>query len=206
VESTIFFAVVQQQGSRCYIEATGCACDVLMDCERVTRHVWPTLQLSQRLQRRAIRKFAFVAGWRNRVAFPLDTLEHFLPIDGYRLGCGDADAHLAAVQAQHRHDYLVTDHELFTDASCEAQWGRPVRMSWWDDRGGAGGKGITYLHALRPEMGGRGSWPARITANHRFEPRPVLRARGWRVGDGVTRLDASAKDSNRPGVVIQDLR
>jgi len=36
--AAIFSAVVQQQGSRCYIEATGCARDVLMDCERVMRH------------------------------------------------------------------------------------------------------------------------------------------------------------------------
>jgi hypothetical protein len=47
----------------------------------------------------------------DRVAFPLDALECFLPVDGDRLGCGDADAHLAAVHAQHHQDHLVTDHE-----------------------------------------------------------------------------------------------
>ncbi|MDB6158588.1 MAG: hypothetical protein JWO04_2294 [Gammaproteobacteria bacterium] len=119
--------------------------------------------------------------------------------------CGDADAHLAAVHAQHRQDDLVTDHELFTDASCEDQWGRPVRMSGWDDRGGVGGKGITYLYPLRPEMG----WAGQLASeNHRESAirtasgagRPELEGGRWgdAVGRQCERLKSAKSGSRRP--------
>ena len=63
-------------------------------------------------------------------------------------------------------------------------------MSGWDDRGGVGGKGITYLYPLRPEMG----WAGQLASeNHRESAirtasgaaRPELEGGRW--GDAVGR-------------------
>jgi hypothetical protein len=63
----------------------------------------------------------------DRIAFALDAFEDFLAVDGDRLGCSNAEADLAAVQAQHRQGDLVTDHDSFADAPCDDQHGgRPV--------------------------------------------------------------------------------
>src|SRR6185312_1354735 len=60
-------------------------------------------------------------GTRPRLMLLLDALVNLFAMHRDILGCGDADAHLVALHAQHRDGYLVADHQGFPNAAGQNQ-------------------------------------------------------------------------------------